>query len=279
MINIKNMSFGYERKRNLYHNVSYEFEKGKIYGILGKNGSGKTTLLNIITSLLPNYNGSVNIEGIEANKRTRGYLQKVYYMPEIATGKNLRISDLAKLGRCYEKWDEEKFNYLINREGLDTTKRLQKFSKGWQKRIDFYLAISTNPEILILDEVTEGVDMLAQKDMIADILEYFDEEKTIIIASHHIEEIENIIDEFIIIDDGKFIFSGQKDYIDKNFGWIDNSSLDNIKEEDILMEKKILGIQYFLVKNKGKYTNIKFMNIDLATFLKIMIEKKGGANE
>ncbi|BDU50822.1 ATP-binding cassette domain-containing protein [Haliovirga abyssi] len=278
MLKIENLNFGYGFKKNMYENLSLELKKGKIYGILGRNGSGKTTLLKMISSLLVGYDGNIMLDGEEAKKRSRNYLKKIFYLPEVIEKDDFKVKDLIILGRCYENWNETKFLEFIEREKINKKKKIKSFSKGWKKRIWFYYSVAVNPKVLILDEVSEGIDIIAQKEVIRDILEYFNEEKIILIASHHIEEFENILDEFIVIDNGNILYKGEKDYVDQNFGWAKEEESKNIEAEDIINERKIFDEKYILVQNIKKYSDINFKNIDIATFLESIIKMKGDNN-
>ncbi len=278
MIDVKNLKFGYKLFRNeLFKGIDISFDSGKVYGILGKNGSGKTTFLNIISSLIVNYNGTVKLDNISSKKRNRDYLKNIFYLPEDNLDFSRKIKNLKYLGRTYPNWDEKKFFNIIKKENLKPEQNIKNLSKGWKKRVAFYFAISVDPEILLLDEVSEGIDIIAQKELIEYLLDYFNENKTVIISSHHIEEFEKIIDEFVILDDGKIVYKGEKEYVETNFGWTEIENRSRLNSDDILMEKSIFGKKFILTENRKKYKNIDFENIDLATFLKVMVNR-GGKN-
>lgn len=275
MLKIENLNFRYGLKGKFYENLSLELEEGKIYGIIGRNGSGKTTLLKMISSLLVSYNGSITLDGEEAKKRSRSYLKKIFYLPEIIGKDDFKVKDLIMLGRCYENWNEEKFMEFIDREKINKNKKIKSFSKGWKKRIWFYYSIAVNPKVLILDEISEGIDVIAQKEVIKDILYYFNKEKIVLIASHHIEEFENILDEFIVIDNANILYKGSKDYVNQNFGWVRKDESEIIETKDILDERKIFDENYILVRNIKNYSEINFKSIDIATFLESTIKMNG----
>ena len=149
------------------------------------------------------------------------------------------INDLMILGESYSNWDREKFEGFIYRENLEPKKKMRELSKGWRKRVYFYFALSINPDILILDEISEGVDLIAQKEIITDLMKYFNEEKTVIISTHHIEEFENIIDDLVIIDNGKIFYNGTKEIVDISIGWTDGENKERISEGDILLTRTI----------------------------------------
>jgi ABC-2 type transport system ATP-binding protein len=274
MLEIKKMSFGYGLKKKIYTDFNLSLENGKIYGILGRNGGGKTTLLNIISTLLPGYEGSVKIDGMEAKERKMEYLQKIFVLPEIITEDKYSVTTLIAIGENYKNWDRNKFMELIGRDDMNEKTKIKALSKGQKKKLFFYWGIAINPDILILDEVTEGVDIISQKEIIKEIMEYRTQEKIVVLSSHHIEEFENIIEDFIIIEGGKMLEKCSRDEIDSKLGWIEATERDKIHENDILKSEIILSKEYLLV-NKKNYSELKFSNIDLATFLKLAIDKGG----
>ena len=163
MLEIKKMSLGYGLKKKIYTDFNLSLENGKIYGILGRNGGGKTTLLNIISTLLPGYEGSVKIDGMEAKERKMEYLQKIFVLPEIITEDKYSVTTLIAIGENYKNWDRNKFMELIGRDDMNEKTKIKALSKGQKKKLFFYWGIAINPDILILDEVTEGVDINSQK--------------------------------------------------------------------------------------------------------------------
>lgn len=274
MLEIKKMSFGYGLKKKIYTDFNLSLENGKIYGILGRNGGGKTTLLNIISTLLPGYEGSVKIDGMEAKERKMEYLQKIFVLPEIITEDKYSVTTLIAIGENYKNWDRNKFMELIGRDDMNEKTKIKALSKGQKKKLFFYWGIAINPDILILDEVTEGVDIISQKEIIKEIIEYRTQEKIVVLSSHHIEEFENIIEDFIIIEGGQMLEKCSREEIDSKLGWIEATERDKIHENDILKSEIILSKEYLLV-NKKNYSELKFSNIDLATFLKLAIDKGG----
>jgi len=275
MLKIENLSFGYRKNKNIYENLSLELNSGKIYGMLGVNGSGKTTLLNIISTLLVNYKGTVALDDFESKKRNRKYLKEIFHLPEIIEKDNFKVKELIEMGKNYENWNEDKFLNFLKDEDVNINKKLKFFSKGWRKKIWFYYAISINPKVLILDEVSEGIDIISQNKIIKNILEYSNENKIVLIASHHIKEFEEMIDEIIIIDNGKILYKGEKGYIKENYGWIESTYSNEIDKENIVLEKDLLGEKFIVVKNIKKYSNVKHKNIDIATFFEVVIKLKG----
>ncbi len=274
MLEIKKMSFGYGLKKKIYTDFNLSLENGKIYGILGRNGGGKTTLLNIISTLLPGYEGSVKIDGMEAKERKMEYLQKIFVLPEIITEDKYSVTTLIAIGENYKNWDRNKFMELIGRDDMNEKTKIKALSKGQKKKLFFYWGIAINPDILILDEVTEGVDIISQKEIIKEIMEYRTQEKIVVLSSHHIEEFENIIEDFIIIEGGQMLEKCSREEIDSKLGWIEATERDKIHENDILKSEIILSKEYLLV-NKKNYSELTFSNIDLATFLKLAIDKGG----
>lgn len=276
MIKVRDLKFKYSSSKQLFDNMNLEFKSGKIYGLVGKNGSGKTTLLNILSGLIASYKGSVEIDGVSSKKRNREYLKKFFYIPENMFEFDYRLKDFITTGESYPEFDENKFKELISMEDeLSLDKKFINLSKGWRKRVYIYYGLSLNTDILLLDEVSEGIDIIAQKQLIKYLLEYFDDDKIIIISSHHIEEFEKIIDEFVIVKDGKVLYKDQKDIIQSNYGIVEEDEKETIEKEDILKEEKSMGRKFYIIKNREKYKNIKVKNIDTKDFIEFIINNGG----
>ena len=274
MIKINNLFFNYGSADFLFKNINLNFEKGNIYGIVGENGSGKTTLLNILSGLIVNYKGEVEIDSVSSKKRNESYLKNFFYIPENMFDFDMRIRDFVTLGKSYQNFDENKFKKIISKTDIKMSDKFSKLSKGWKKRVYIYFGLSINTDILLLDEVSEGIDIVAQKELIKYLLEYFDDNKIIILSSHHIEEFDRIIDSFIVVKDGGIVLNEKKDNIQSNYGIVEEEYKESIKESDIIKSDDFMGKKYYIIKNRGDYDNIDISNIEIKDFLELIIKKE-----
>lgn len=187
------------------HSVSISFEKGKIYGIIGRNGSGKTVLLKIISGFLRPTTGTVTINGISLGKKnefpknTGILIEKPGFLPYKSGFQNLKyLSQIQKL------INDQEIYKVLEQTGLTSAakKLVGKYSMGMKQRLGIAQAIMENPEILILDEPMNGLDDQGASQMRKLFLQLRNEGKTILLASHMQEDIHELCDKVYRIDAG-----------------------------------------------------------------------------
>ncbi|WP_053363040.1 ABC transporter ATP-binding protein [Bacillus sp. FJAT-27251] len=210
MIEMLNVSKGFEQF-NAVENVNLSIHKGSIYGLIGSNGAGKTTVIKLLAGIYLQDKGSVVIDS-EPVYENNAIKEKVFYIPDQPYFlSQYTTRQMATFYRAiYPCWNEERFLCLARWFKLDMKKKIHTFSKGWQRQAAFILALSAQPDILILDEPMDGLDPVARKKvknlLIQDVAE---RGMTILISSHNLREIEDICDTIGILHQGKLIM--QKD--------------------------------------------------------------------
>ena len=194
-------------KTTALDSVSVIFEEEKIYGLLGRNGAGKSTLLNIISNRLFASEGTVTIDG-EISAENDNAQGKVFLMSEVDTyPKGMKCRDILKWTKeFYPEANVEKGMEYAARFGLDTKKSIGSLSTGYRTIIKFIAAIISNAKYTLLDEPVLGLDA-NHRELLYTILleEYAENPRTIVIATHLIEEVADIIEQVIIVDSGKII--------------------------------------------------------------------------
>lgn len=205
-IQIRNVTKKYNGLTAL-DNVSFSFEFGKIYGFLGRNGAGKSTLINIIANRIFADEGTVLIDDIPAKENMQVH-EKIFCMSEADLyDKDLKIKEHFKwLNRFYDSFNLKKALEISEKFNLDTEKRFKSLSKGYQSIFKLTVALSLNVPYVIFDEPVLGLDA-NHRELFYNLLlkDYEDGERTIIIATHLIEEVANIIEEVVLIDKGKIL--------------------------------------------------------------------------
>lgn len=206
LIEISNLTKRYG-KNTVLNNVSLTIEENKIYGLLGRNGAGKTTLLNLINDRIFPSEGSITIDGknvIESDKA----IGKIYFMTEQDLyPQGLKVKELFKwTNEFYSNFDMDYALSLCNKFGLNINKRFKELSTGYSSICKIIITLASGAEILIFDEPVLGLDAnhrdLFYKELVAN---YIDEPKTIILSTHIIEEVSEILEKVIIIKDGKVL--------------------------------------------------------------------------
>ena len=205
-IQIKNITKRYKGVTAL-DDVSLSFEFGKIYGFLGRNGAGKSTLINIIANRIFADQGEVLIDGIPA-KENMGVHEKIFCMSEADLyDRDLKVKEHFKwTNRFYSDFDLEKALALSRKFELDVNKRFKALSKGYQSIFKLIVALSINVPYVIFDEPVLGLDANHRELFYSLLLkELENNERTLILATHLIEEVSNIIEEVVFIDRGKIL--------------------------------------------------------------------------
>ena len=205
-IQIKNITKKYNGLTAL-DNVSFSFEFGKIYGFLGRNGAGKSTLINVIANRIFADEGTVLVDDVPARENMK-VQEKIFCMSESDLyDKDLKIKEHFKwINRFYDSFNINKALEISEKFDLDTDKRFKALSKGYQSIFKLTVALSLNVPYVIFDEPVLGLDA-NHRELFYDLLlkDYEDGERTIIIATHLIEEVANIIEEVVLIDKGKIL--------------------------------------------------------------------------
>jgi ABC-2 type transport system ATP-binding protein len=225
MINIQNLSFHYKAKQPVYSGLNMELNRGNIYGLLGENGVGKTTLLKLISGLLFPTEGRISTFDFEAKKREPDMLEKIYFLPEVYTLPKIKMSEYIKLyAKFYPKFDYQKLEAYINVFGLSKTKKLNEFSHGQQKKWLIAFGLATNTELLLMDEPTNGLD-IPSKGLFRQLLaEAMDDQKTIIISTHQVRDLENLIDPIIILEYNQVLLNNSIDEISQKLKFVINEN-------------------------------------------------------
>ncbi len=200
MIDIQNLSFSYGSNAVL-ENISMKLEEGRIYGLLGENGVGKTTLLTLLCGLKKTENGSVCIDGADPYKRQPSLLQSIYYLPDEVMPYNQSGTRFARYsGKFWPGFDMDKFVSIMKEFETDPDQKMSKMSAGQLKKTYIAFALACNTKYLFMDEPTNGLDIPSKAQFRKAVGLYTAEDSTIVISTHQVRDLENIIDPIIILD-------------------------------------------------------------------------------
>ena len=222
ILEIKNLEKSFDNKK-IIDGVSFQIEKGKIVGLLGKNGSGKTTIIKMINDLLTIDKGEILIDGKKISEKTKGI---VSYLPERTyLSSSQKVKDVVEFfDTFYQDFDKEKAEKLIKELDLDMEMGLNKMSKGMKEKVQLILVMSRRAKLYILDEPLGGVDPSTRDYIMQTILSNFGEDSSLLITTHLISDVEKILDEVIFIDKGKIVLNENADELRER----ENSSIDEI---------------------------------------------------
>lgn len=216
LVEFKNVNKSYGKKLAL-DDVSFSIKKGKIVGLLGPNGSGKTTIIKLINDLLVEDNGSILIEGNKPGIETK---KKVSYLPERTyLNMNVKVIDLLKYFEdFYDDFDINKATELLKKLNIDENDKLKTMSKGTKEKVQLILVMSRKADLYVLDEPIGGVDPAGRDYILETILTNFNEDSSLLISTHLISDIENILDDVIFIKNGKIVLNENAENIREKTG-------------------------------------------------------------
>lgn len=251
MISIQNLDFSYPKKAALFHDLDWECASGSIVGLLGKNGAGKSTFLGLLSGLIFPKNGSIQIHDRQPKERKATFLQELFVVPdELALPLNLSVSAYTKMmSPFYPKFDKTKFQSLLRDFEIGPNSKLGDFSFGQQKKVVLAFALSTNCELLLFDEPTNGLDIPSKTSFRKAVAANLSEEQTLIIATHLVKDVENLIDRVVILADGRVRLD--QDLLELSdrlsFGMAASAP-----EHAIYMEENKLGVQFIQARDAGE---------------------------
>ena len=197
--------------------LNFELESGKITGLLGPNGSGKTTLIKIICGLLQPSAGDVLVKGNPVGVESK---KVVSYLPDTTyLGKSSSVEEVIDFFiDFYEDFDRDRAYDMLAKLGIDPHTRLRTMSKGTKEKVQLILVMSRRADLYILDEPIAGVDPAARDYILNTIITNYDENASILISTHLISDIENILDEVIFLKQGRIVRKSSVDDIRTNEG-------------------------------------------------------------
>jgi len=280
MVDITNLEFSYKNK-SLYEELSINFKKGHIYGLFGKNGSGKTTLLNLISGTLFSQRGKIETLDFNPKNREFAMLNDIFYLsqesvlPEWFSNKSIHKWFCHKYIKLYSpfypNFDYEKFDEYCKAFELEQNKKLKTFSIGQQKKFLIAFGLARNCSLNIFDEPTNGLDIPSKSTFRKLITSNTDKDKTFIISTHQVKDIENIIDNICIVENGKVILDYSLDTLANALEMRVQDSLyeNEIYSEDLALEFKVLR------ENKTNQPS----SIDLELLFNASISKANELNE
>lgn len=207
MISIQNLSFSYRKNKPLFEHLELQLEAGHIYGLLGKNGAGKSSLLKHMAGLLFPQGGSCKVLGFDTFRRQPAFLRELFMVPEEFYLPQVHIKQyLTTYAPFYPDFDKKAFNNYLEEFHIPLDQRMTEMSYGQKKKVLISFALATNTKALIMDEPTNGLDIPSKSQFRKVIAAAVSDEKCIVISTHQVRDLDNLIDSIVIIDGHKIIF-------------------------------------------------------------------------
>lgn len=238
MIRIQNLSFAY-KKKPVFRELNLQFEAGHVYGLLGKNGTGKSSLLRNIAGLLQPQNGHIRVNGFTPFERQPVFLEDIFLVPEEFYLPDISVEDFIEHhAPFYPRFDNSRFRNYKTVFEIPADSTLQNMSYGQKKKVLISFALATRAKVLLMDEPTNGLDILSKSQFRKILAEALDEERCIIISTHQVKDLENLIDRITIIDEGKILFDETIEDITRKlsfrFAWDDEDRINALYSESML---------------------------------------------
>lgn len=200
MIEIKDLAFSYG-KTPILKSITTTLEEGRIYGLLGENGVGKTTLLTLLCGLKKVCSGSITTDGENPFDRTPTLLQNQFYLPDEVLPAAMKAECFVKeRGAFWPDYDHSKFLEIMKEFENDPAKKMNQMSAGQLKKTYISLALACGCKYIFMDEPTNGLDIPSKTQFRSAIMKYTSDDSTIVISTHQVRDLENIIDPIIILD-------------------------------------------------------------------------------
>lgn len=288
MIKLESISKSFGNKIVL-DGITTTFEKGKIYGLLGRNGAGKTTLLRILSNLILNYNGTASLNGIEI-RENQEMVEKIILVHNKmipSTFESESINSIYKwAAMILPNWDEDYKNKLVQEFGINLKTKYSKLSEGNKNLVSLILGLASNAEIVFFDEPSTGLDANNRYKFYEILMEDMEEkERYCIISTHIIDEVEKIFERILILDNSHLILEEEiSDLQEKALVIAGDGNIlaDILKDKNIIGEQSIGGMKIFSIyddltddeKMTLKLNNAEIKSIHLQDLFVLLTDKE-----
>jgi ABC-2 type transport system ATP-binding protein len=230
--------------------VDFDIESGQIVGLIGPNGAGKTTALKAILGLTP-FEGELDVLGYDPRRRRHELMQQVCFIADVATlPRWLRVADAVDfMVGVHPRFNRDKAEAFLQRTEIKPDRRVKQLSKGMVTQLHLALVMAIDARLLVLDEPTLGLDILYRKEFYSALLnDYFDEQRTILVTTHQVEEIEKILTHLMFIHHGRLVLNESMDSVAAHYTEV------MVKPEDVeaaralqpLHEREVFGKKLML---------------------------------
>ncbi len=257
MIKVKNVvkTFG---DFTALDNLTINVEKGSVYGLIGPNGAGKTTILKILAGVYKNNAGKVTIDGADVFENMNIKERLTFISDDLFFYSTYTIKDTAKYyAGIYKNWSWERFESLKEIFKIDVNRKVRRLSKGMQKQVAFWLSISAQPDIMLLDEPVDGLDPVMRRNvwrlMLSDVAE---RGTTVLVSSHNLRELEDVCDHVGIMHNGRVVLEKALDDVKGNTHKLQVAFSSEVSADLIAAIKPIHretygSVNIFIVKGDG----------------------------
>ncbi len=279
LIHIQNVNKSYGSTRAL-RAVSLDIPTGRIVGLVGPNGAGKTTLLRALTGGI-NYQGHISILGLEPRTQRRklmtftGVIHDVAVLPPWMKVRHV----LDYMQGVHPHFNRRRCEEFLATTAVEQARKVKQLSKGMKTQLHLALVMATDTRLLILDEPTHGLDILFRKRFYTTVLdEYFDGDKSIVISTHQVEEVEHILSDVIFIREGEILLYTTMDELNERFVQVVAAAekADEVRRLGPLTEHELFGRKVFLLRDVDRATLEPLGEVQVASVADVFVALMGG---
>ncbi len=225
--------------------ASFDIQKGRIMGLIGPNGAGKTTLLKALLGLT-DCEGSLSVLGLDPFRQRKELMQNICFIADVAVlPRWIKVYQLLDfMEYVHPNFSRAAAEEMLTRTDIQKTSKVRELSKGMVTQLHLSIITAIDAKLLVLDEPTLGLDIIFRKEFYGNILEdYFDEERTIIITTHQVEEIENLLTDVMFINHGKIVLDAPMESIPETYAELLASSenADKARQFSPIYEREVFG--------------------------------------
>ena len=278
VIKVKNLTKYYGKLKAL-DNIELEIPHGRIIGLLGKNGAGKSTFMRCILGFLK-HKGEIEILGKTIKRHQESVHEDIAFIPDVnSLDDRLTVKQTMDYVSAINKsWNHEKAKGLLANSDLKSNQKVGTLSKGMKTKLYLLITLSLDVKILLLDEPTLGLDIVFRKEFFNTILgEFYDEAKTIIISTHQVEEVEQILQDIIFIDEGKIILQQDIEELKNEYSifTVSSDQKEKLEQHNPKVINKTLGHVSAVLDSKIEIADAQ---VSRPTLSDLFMEKVGGSN-
>lgn len=244
LVSARNVSKSYGTVQAV-DDVSFDIEKGRIMGLIGPNGAGKTTLLKALLGLT-DCQGSLSVLGLDPFRQRKELMRNICFIADVAVlPRWIKVSQLLDfLTSVHPQFSRARAEELLTHTNIKKDSKVRELSKGMVTQLHLSIITAIDAKLLVLDEPTLGLDIIFRKEFYSNLLsDYFDEERTIIITTHQVEEIENLLTDIMFINDGKIVLDASMEEVPEQFVELmaTPEGADKAKQFNPIYEREVFG--------------------------------------
>ena len=264
-------------------NVSFEIEKGKILGLIGPNGAGKTTLLKAVLGLT-DCDGELSVLGLDPFRQRKELMRNICFIADVAVlPRWIRVTQLLDFVEAvHPNFSRKRAETLLQQTSVRSDSKVRDLSKGMVTQLHLSIIMAIDAKLLVLDEPTLGLDILFRKEFYANLLnDYFDEERTILVTTHQVEEVENLLTDIMFINDGRILLDSSMESLADRYVELMATGESAVKAKGFapIAEHEMFGKSVFLFEGVDRENLSELGELRTPSVADVFVAKVKGARK